>query len=160
MERETAVKLANEWHDLVRGDKALDAQYGSLISALTKLLPATVENGGAAVVNGTPSVIACDQAAVYVIGFAPTDNGHFGVQFARHPLAGGASISGCDDFDSERMATIRHWRFVWPSGVEVAFTSVTDRRGRWESGPDSADGVARYMARAVGWELPTSGNVR
>jgi hypothetical protein len=58
------------------------------------------------------------------------------------------------------MATIRHWRFVWPSGVEVAFTSVTDRRGRWESGPDSADGVARYMARAVGWELPTSGNVR
>ena len=49
---------------------------------------------------------------------------------------------------------------MWPTGVEVAFTSVTDRRGRWESGPDSADGVARYMARALGWKLPASGNVR
>lgn len=55
MERETAVELANEWQDLVRGDKALDAQYGSLISALTKLLPETVESGGAAEVNGTPA---------------------------------------------------------------------------------------------------------
>jgi hypothetical protein len=55
VERETAVELANEWQDLVRGDKALDAQYGSLISALTKLLPETVESGGAAEVNGTPA---------------------------------------------------------------------------------------------------------
>jgi hypothetical protein len=160
MQRETALELANEWHDLVRGDRALEAQDGNLTSALTRLLPETIARGGAAIVNGAPSVIACDETAVYVIGFAPTDEGKLDVQFARHPLAAGASISGRDDFDSELIARIRHWRFTWPSSVEIAFTSVTDRRGGWENGPDSADGVARYMANAFGWELPASGNVR
>lgn len=159
MERDTAVELANEWHDLVRSDQALDAQYGNLTSALTKLLPDTIESGGAAVVNGAPSVIACDKTAVYVIGFAPTDD-KLDVQFERHPLSGGASISGRDDFDSDRMARTRHWRFAWPGGVAIVFTTVTDRRGGWDNGPDSADGVARYMAQALGWELPASGKVR
>lgn len=154
------MELANEWHDLVRSDKSLDAQYGNLTSALTRLLPEKIQRGGAAIVNDSPSVIACDESAVYVIGFAPTDNDKLDVQFARHPLTAGASISGLDDFDGDRMARIRHWRFTWPSGVEIAFTSITDRRGGWENGPDSADGVARYMARALGWEIPASGNVR
>ena len=64
MKRDTAVELANEWHQLVRNDRALDAQYPSLTSALTKLLPATIEGGGAAIVNGAASVIACDREAV------------------------------------------------------------------------------------------------
>jgi hypothetical protein len=160
MERETAVDLANEWHNLTRVDNVLNAQYSNLTSALMRLLPATIQRGGAAIVNGSPSVIACDESAVYVVGFAPTNQGTFDVQFARHPLAPGASISGRDDFNSDRMARIRHWRFTWPGGVEIAFTSVTDRRGGWEDGPDAADGVARYMAQALGWEIPGSGNVR
>lgn len=159
MQRETAVELANEWHDLIHGDQALDAQYSNMISGLTRLLPDTIESGGAAVVNGAPSVLACDETALYVIGFATTDNDKLDLQFARHPLTGGAWISGRDDFDSERNARIRHWRFIWPSGVEVAFISVTDRR-EWERGPDSADSVARYLAAALGWELPPSGHVR
>jgi len=156
MKRETAVELANEWHELVRGDKALEPHYVSLTSALTKLLPATVGSSGAAVVNGSPSVIACDQEAVYIIGVTSTSGGQLGVQFVRHPLAGAASISGYDDFDTERMAETRHWRFVWPSGVEVVFTAATRRRGPWETGPDSADGVARYMANALGWPIPSA----
>lgn len=117
MERETAVELANEWHDLVRGDKALDAQYGSLISALTKLLPATVESGSAAVVNGTPSVIACDQAAVYIIGFAPTDNG----QFFRAPPAGRCRL----DLRVRRLRQRAHGR-----DPALAFRVAERRRGR------------------------------
>jgi hypothetical protein len=159
MEREPAAELADDWYELVRDDRELEAQYGSLTSALTRLLPETIARGGAALVNGTPSVIACDDTAVYVIGYAATDEGKLDLQFARHPLAAGASISGRDDFDSERMARIRHWRFTWPGGVEVAFTSVTDRRG-WDTGPNRADGVARYMANALGWELPVSRKIR
>lgn len=55
VEREAAVELANEFHDMVRGDDALGTQYGDLVSALTSLLPATIERGGAAVVNGSPT---------------------------------------------------------------------------------------------------------
>ena len=156
MKRETAVDLANEWLELVRGDKALEPHYVSLTSALTKLVPATVESSGAAIVNGSPSVIACDKEAVYLVCVGSTSGGHLGVRFARHPLAGAASISGYDDFDSERMAETRHWRFVWPSGVEVAFTTATRRRGMWETGSDSADGVARFMANALGWPISSA----
>jgi hypothetical protein len=118
VERETAVALANEWHDLVRDDKALDAQYDSLISALTELLPAAVES--AAVVNGTPSVIACNQAAVYVIGFAPSDNGQFGIQFAREP-AGGRRL----DFRVRRLRQRAHGR-----DPALAFRVAERRPGR------------------------------
>jgi hypothetical protein len=55
VEREAAVELANEFHDMVRRDDALGTQYGDLVSALTSLLPATIERGGAAVVNGSPT---------------------------------------------------------------------------------------------------------
>ena len=160
MDREIAVELSNEWYDLVRGDETLSAQSNNLTGALARLLPTTIQKGGAAVVNDTPSVIACDPAAVYVIGFAATEVGKLGIKFARHPLTSDASTSGGDDFDGERMARIRHWRFSWPSGVVIAFTSVTDRRGGWDSGPDSADGVARYMVKVLGWELPPLDNVR
>lgn len=160
MDREAAIELSNEWYDLVRGDEALSAQSNSLTAALARLLPTTIQKGGAAIVNGNPSVLACDPAAVYVIGFATMENGKPGVCFARHPLASDASISGRDDFDSERMARICHWRFALPGGVEIVFTSITDRRGGWENGPDSADGVARYMVEKLGWELPALGNVR
>jgi len=135
VDRDTAVELANEWHDLVRGDEALSSQYSNLTGALRQLLPPTIQKGGAAVLNAAPSVLACDPAAVYIIGFAPLENGKPGIRFARHPLISDASVSGGDDFDSERTARIRHWRFAWPSGVEITFTSVTDRRGGWENGP-------------------------
>ena len=82
--------------------------------------------------------------------------------FARHPLTSDASISGRDDFDSERMARICHWRFAWPSSVEIVFTSITDRRGGWEPPPDSADGVACYSGpgeESAGL-LAERGNVR
>ena len=92
-----------------------------------------------------------------MIAVALNDDGRSSVQFARHPLTGDASISGYDEYDNERNAEIRHWRFVWPSGVEVAFTGMTDRRGQWESGPDSADGVARYIAGVLGWPVPSAG---
>jgi hypothetical protein len=105
-------------------------------------------------------VLACDPSAVYVIGFAPMADGKLGVSFARHPLTSDASISGRDDVDHERVARLRHWRFVWPSGVEIAFTSITDRRGEWENGPDSADGVARFMVEKLGWDLPPLGRLR
>lgn len=154
MEHEIAVELANEWHDLTRGNKVLNAQYNNLLPALTRLLPAAIRKGGAAVVNGSPSVLACDESAVYIVDFVPADRDTLNVRFARHPLAPGASISGSDDFDEERVARTRHWRFTWPGGVEIAFTSVTDRHSAWKTGPDSADGVARFMAQALGWEFP------
>jgi hypothetical protein len=160
VERDAAVELSNEWYDLVRADESLSSKSNSLSGELARLLPATIERGGAAIVNGNPSVLACDPSAVYVIGFAPMSDGKPGVSFARHPLTSDASISGCDDVDHERVARLRHWRFVWPSGVEIAFTSITDRREGWEDGPDSADGVARYMVEKLGWELPRLGRVR
>jgi hypothetical protein len=151
VDRDTAIELANEWHEHVRSDEALDAEYLNLIPALTKLLPATIERGGAAAINGVMSVLACDPKALYVIGFKPGDDGKLGVSFARYPLSAGAIISGRHEFDDEREARVRHWRFGWPSGYEIAFTSI---RNSSRGGSDSADGVARYMAEALGWQLP------
>lgn len=57
--RDTAGELANV-RDLARGDQTVSAECSNLTSALTKLLPATIERGGAAVVNGASSVLACE----------------------------------------------------------------------------------------------------
>jgi hypothetical protein len=49
---------------------------------------------------------------------------------------------------------MRLWKFVWPDGTSVEFEACTRSYG-WNDGPDSAELVARALAAAVGWAIPS-----
>lgn len=156
MEREDAVTLSNEWYELVQGEDAPTDGYEVLQNALHELLPSSVEVGGAAIVDGRPSVLACDSSSLYVLWYlAGLADQPPVVSTNRHPLNDGISVRIEQMYDRERLAQLRRWTFTWPGpDTSLTFEGIVQRRTWSNTGPNGAELVARYAARRIGWALP------
>ena len=53
-----------------------------------------------------------------------------------------------------RDALMRLWRFAWADGASVEFEACAHIPG-WNKGPDSAEVLARALAAAIGWAMPS-----
>jgi hypothetical protein len=120
---------------------------------------------GLAEADGRLTVIAVSDAALYTVQHAGSRDETIA---ATKPLAPGqVSVQRKSDYSSttkvadvnrqmvEVQAHIHHWTFSWNDGYSLSFDGVVEAQdfGR-NLFPDSAERVARVLAKRLGWPLP------
>jgi hypothetical protein len=159
MNRAEAQELANHWNTVVRNDVNLRQAYPSLQRSLQNLVPDNPSSGGAALVDGVPTVLVLAGGALFLAHATVAEDGKSAnVTAKRLPLAADRVIveltDGLAGGTESQPALLRHWKFSWPDGPSIEFDGVAHVYGGWGEGPDAAERVARAVAEALGWELP------
>jgi len=159
MRREDAVELANRWYEIAGSDPNPSA-YHAIQRAAQQLLPADGTAGGAAVVDGVPTVLGLAGGGLFLLHATPSDDGRSATTTVKRlpVIAEGITVELTDGLAGKRDgrdALMRRWRFGWPDGTTVEFETCVRVHG-WNEGPDSAEVVARALATAIGWAIPAA----
>lgn len=159
MRREDAVELANRWYEIAGSNPNLGPAHPAIQRAARQLLPADVAAAGAAVIDGVPTLLALSAGGLVLVHATPTGDGRSVTTTAKRlPVASSAMTveltDGLAGRRDGRDALLRRWRFGWPDGMTVEFETCVRVSG-WHEGPDSAEVVARALANAIGWTMPT-----
>lgn len=159
MNRDEARELANHWNTVVRDDANLRQAYPAMERGLRNLMPDNPSSGGAALVDGVPTVLVLASAALFLAHATMAEDGKSATVTARRlPLVADRVvvelIDGLVGGTEGQPALLRHWKFSWLAGTTVEFDGVAHVYGGWSEGPDSAERVARAVAEALGWKLP------
>jgi hypothetical protein len=158
MKRDDAGELADRWHEVAGSNLNSGPAYTALQRAARQLLPTEVTAGGAAVVDGVPTMLAFAGDGLFLVHATPSDDGR-GVTTTvkRLPVVSdGMTVELTDGLAGKREGRdvlMRRWRFGWPDGTTVEFEACAYVFG-WNEGPDSAELVARALAAAIGWSIP------
>ena len=158
MDRQAASALVDIWNDLPNRPEAGQA-YNRLTRALSALLPDDITASGAAVVDDAPTVLALNNANVFVVSVDAASGERAAIKLRCLPLVRGRiSVMLLDDPAGEAPASnvgahVRDWTFCWDSGEKLSLRSVVKVYEGWSDIVESGEHFARAFADALGWPL-------
>jgi hypothetical protein len=160
MDRDAAIKLANDWHELAETETA-SSGYNQVSQTLRTLLP-NIAAGGAAIVDDVPTVLALDGTNVFAVSADASGEAQPTARVRRLPLAPERiSVTLLDNpagslSEGKIPAHLRAWTFRWDSGEVLAVHTVVKVHNGWKNEPSSGEGFAQALAAALGWEVSGS----
>jgi len=162
MDRDAAIQLVNDWHKLPNTSEVPKA-YERLGRALWTLLPDDIRATGTALVDDVPTVLALNEASVFVVNIDPGNGDDARVRLRRLPVVPDAmTVTLVDDragnlSDSAVGAHLREWTFHWDNGEKLQFSSLMKVYDGWSDAPGSVELFSQALAAACGWALPGDG---
>lgn len=160
MDRNTATELLNEWNELPEAPETSGVSH-RLFTAVMSLLPDDIEVGGAAVVDGAPSVVAFNATSVFTVSVVEAAGGPSQICTKRLPLTPQAVVVQVIDNTSGESregvnAHVREWEFRWPGGDGFTLKTIVKVYDGWNDAPLSGERFARTLSARLNWALPAA----
>jgi hypothetical protein len=156
-----ATEIANAWSEAAGNDPNLGPAYTQLRRTIRQLIHGDVAAGGAAIVDGVPTMLVLAGTALFVAHATVSDDGRSAtVNVKRLPVVADRIVvevlDGLAGTWGGSSALLRHWKFTWADGACIEFDAVVHVYNGWHPGPDSADVLARSLATVIGWQHPSA----